>query len=73
MTGLSPGEILALLGVLAGLALWIWALVDCALRCPRERRVTWVVIIALFNAAGALLYLVLRQGLLSRRRGEDAS
>ena len=73
MAGLAPQEIVVLLGILVGVVLWIWALADCALRCPRDRRAAWILIVAIFNAAGALLYLVFRQRLLGIRAGERAA
>ena len=49
-----------ILGLLA-LAIWVWALVDAAL--AREFRLgqrwLWIVVIALFLAVGAIVYLVL--------------
>lgn len=71
--GLAPVEIVFLVVALIGFAFWIWALVDCALRCPRERRAIWIVIIALLHFVGALLYLLFRKGLPRRAGGEHAS
>lgn len=48
---------------LAGLAVWIWALVDC-IRVPDDRyfrsgnKLVWVLVIALLQAIGAIVYLV---------------
>lgn len=55
-----------LIGVLsiAGLVLWIWALVDCV-QVPDDsmyqsgNKLVWVLIIVLLNWIGALLYLVI--------------
>lgn len=48
---------------LAGLAVWIWALVDC-IRVPDDRyfrsgnKLVWVLVIALLQVIGAIVYLV---------------
>lgn len=57
--------IFGVLGILslAGLVLWIWALVDCV-QVPDDsmyqsgNKLVWVLIIVLLNWIGALLYLV---------------
>lgn len=50
------------LSVLA-FALWIWAIVDCAMNEPAEgnTKVVWILIIVLTNWIGALLYLIVRR------------
>lgn len=43
-------------------ALWIWAIVDCVQNesDPKNRH-RWLLIILIFSAAGALLYLLIRK------------
>jgi hypothetical protein len=49
---------------LAGLAFWIWALVD-AVRVPDDslyragNKVVWVIIIAVLGALGAIIYVLI--------------
>ncbi len=58
---------------IAGLVLWIWALVDCV-QVPDDsmyqsgNKLVWVLIIVFLNWIGALLYLVI-----GRPRGERSS
>ena len=48
---------------IGGLVLWIWALVDC-IRVPDDRyyrsgtKLVWVLVIALLQGIGAIVYLV---------------
>ncbi len=48
---------------LAGLVLWIWALVDCLTKEPSEGndKLIWVLVIVLLNWLGALIYLCVRR------------
>lgn len=51
-----------LVGVL-GFVFWIWMLIDCATNEPNEGndKVVWIIIIALLNWLGALLYFFIRR------------
>jgi len=46
-----------------GLYLWIWTLIDCIKNEPSEGndKVVWVVVIAVMNWLGALIYLIVRR------------
>lgn len=48
---------------LAGTALWIWMIVDCATREPSEGndKVIWILVIVLTHWIGALIYLLARR------------
>ncbi len=49
--------------VLAGLAFWLWMLVDAATRCPAERNqnVIWVLIVILLGPVGAFVYAIVQR------------
>ena len=49
--------------VVGGLYLWIWTLIDCIKNEPSEGndKVVWVVVIAVMNWIGALIYLIVRR------------
>ena len=49
--------------ILLGTALWLWMLVDCALRetADNQDRLVWVLIIIFTWSLGALLYLIFRR------------
>ena len=55
--------LLWLLFVAGFLTLWIWTLIDCIRNEPAEGndRIVWVVVIAVANWVGALIYLIVRQ------------
>ncbi|MCP5534912.1 MAG: PLDc N-terminal domain-containing protein [Akkermansiaceae bacterium] len=56
--------VIALIGFFfLSLAFWIWMLVDCIIHEPAEgnEKLTWVIIIALTGAIGALIYLLARR------------
>lgn len=70
MVGGAIGAILGivlylLVGVisLAGLALWIWMIIDCATNEKSEgnEKLIWILIIVLTNWIGALIYLLVRR------------
>lgn len=46
-----------------GMTLWIWTLIDCIKNEPSEGndKVVWVVVIAVMNWLGALIYLIVRR------------
>ena len=48
---------------IAGTALWVWMLVDCAVHEPSEGndKIVWILVIALTNWIGALIYLIVRR------------
>ena len=48
---------------LGGLVLWIWTLIDCITNEPPEgnERIVWVVVIAVAQLLGALIYLIVRR------------
>ena len=48
---------------LAGIAFWIWMLVDCATNEPSEGndKVIWILVIVLTGWIGALIYLLARR------------
>jgi len=48
---------------LGGMALWIWTLIDCITNEPQEgnERIVWVVVIAVAQLVGALIYLIVRR------------
>jgi len=48
---------------LGSTVLWIWMLVDCAMKEPAEGndKVIWILIILLSHFLGALLYLLVRR------------
>ena len=64
-----PGmfELLIIVAMLAGafgaFVLWVWTLIDCIKNEPSQGsdRIMWVLIIALANWIGALIYLVVRR------------
>lgn len=63
-----------ILSVLA-FALWIWAIVDCAMNEPSEgnTKIVWVLIIVFTNWIGALLYLIVRRPQREREAREQLS
>jgi hypothetical protein len=60
---LGPFELFIILAMLLGTALWIWAILDCALNEPSEGtdKIVWILIILFANIIGALLYLLVRR------------
>ena len=46
-----------------GFLFWIWMLVDCATREPSEGndKIIWIIVIALLNWLGALIYYLARR------------
>ena len=64
--GAALGGILFLAILLAAVAFWIWALVD-AVRAPEDSyrtgtKVIWVLVIALTQFVGAVIYYVVGRG-----------
>ena len=64
------GEIIVILVMLfgglislAGLAFWIWMIVDCARNETSEgsQKVIWILVILLANLLGALIYFFVRK------------
>ncbi|NJK93262.1 MAG: PLDc_N domain-containing protein [Blastochloris sp.] len=54
-----PGWVYVL--ALLGLAVTVWALIDCAINVPSPRsRATWICLIYFFNILAALLYFLSR-------------
>lgn len=60
----------AFMGV-AGTVLWIWMLIDCAVKEPStgNEKIVWILIIALTHWIGALLYFILRRPVRMERYG----
>jgi len=66
---MRPGgfEIIILLPMLAvalgAFVFWLWALIDCIKNEPSEgnEKIIWILVIALTNWIGALIYLVVRR------------
>lgn len=60
---LLPLVILIPVLVLGGAALWIWMLVECAIKEPPQERdkLFWILVLALTGQVGALLYLFIRR------------
>lgn len=62
---------------IGGLVLWIWALVDC-IRVPDDRfyrsgtKLIWVLVIALLQGVGAIVYLIVGRPEKSVRAGWSA-
>jgi hypothetical protein len=48
---------------LAGLAFWIWAIIDVATKEPAQdpNKIVWVLIVVLLHALGAILYILIRR------------
>ncbi|MEJ7652081.1 MAG: PLDc N-terminal domain-containing protein [Chloroflexia bacterium] len=48
---------------LGAAALWIWMLIDCATKEPEigNERVTWILVVALTGAVGAIIYFFVRR------------
>jgi len=48
---------------IAGMALWIWMLIDCATNEPSEGsdKIAWILVILFTHALGALIYLLARR------------
>lgn len=64
--------VIGLIGLmLLAIPFWIWMLVDCIIHEPAEEKtkVTWVVIICIFGALGAFVYLVARRSTRKRLYG----
>jgi hypothetical protein len=66
MIGLGGAEALVLLMIplaLAGTALWIWMIVDCASNeiGPGDDRLIWILVIVFTGWIGALIYLIVRR------------
>lgn len=65
--GVGVGELAVsvffLLFCLAGAAFWIWMLIDCATNEPSEGndKIVWVIVIALAQLVGALIYFFVRR------------
>ena len=64
--GAALGGILLIAMLLAAMAFWIWALVD-AVRAPEASyrtgtKVVWVLVIALTQFVGAVIYYVVGRG-----------
>lgn len=56
--------IIAVSGIgVVGAVVWIWALIDCISKEPKEGndRIVWVIVIALTGCVGALIYLLWRR------------
>jgi hypothetical protein len=58
-----PGYLGLLVIGLAGNALWIWALVDCVRKetDTGNTKLIWILIIAILNIIGAILYFGVRR------------
>jgi hypothetical protein len=56
---------------IAGTALWIWMLIECATKEPDtgNEKVTWILIIVLAQAIGALIYYFVRSPVRIRETG----
>ncbi len=56
-------EILVILLVLLSHIFWVWMLVDCATKqsLKGNEKVVWVIIIAVTNLLGAVLYFFIRR------------
>lgn len=56
--------------ILLGSLFWIWMLIDCAMKCPVDKKVIWIVVIVLGNFLGAAAYFLMErqreQGTLSK-------
>ena len=48
---------------LGGMVFWIWMLIDCATKESNEgnEKIAWIVIIAVTQIIGALIYLIIRR------------
>ncbi|MEM7163886.1 MAG: PLD nuclease N-terminal domain-containing protein [Planctomycetota bacterium] len=55
--------IVAVLLGLLGTVLWVWALVECAMKEPSEgnEKLLWIVVIILTHWIGALIYFLVRR------------
>lgn len=62
MPSISGVEIGLLFLALVALAIWLWALIDCALHEPATiDKLVWVIIILWLNVIGAVVYVVFRR------------
>lgn len=57
--------------VVGGIVLWIWTLLDCIKNEPDQgnERIIWVVVIAVAQLVGAIIYLVARRPVRKRLLG----
>ena len=55
--------LLALLVAVGGSIFWVWMLVECITREPRDSndRIVWAVVIAITHLLGAVLYFLVRR------------
>ena len=55
--------LLVLVFAIGGSILWIWMIVDCAMREPSEgnEKLVWILVIVFTHFIGALLYLLVRR------------
>lgn len=67
--------LLAILVSVLAFALWIWAIVDCAMNEPSEgnTKVVWILIIVFTHWVGALLYLIVQRPRRVREEREHLS
>ena len=62
MMGIGLPELLILLIVIGGGALWIWMIVDCATNEPSgSDKIVWILIVLLGGCIGAAIYLLVRR------------
>ena len=47
----------------AAMALWVWAIVDCATKEPSEGndKIIWILVIVFLHLLGAILYVLIRR------------
>jgi fructose-specific phosphotransferase system IIC component len=62
MGPLGLPELLILLIVFGGGALWVWMIIDCAINEPSGTdKIVWILIILLGSCIGAFIYLLVRR------------
>lgn len=56
---------------IAGMILWIWAIVDCATNEPSEgnEKIVWIIVIVFTNWIGGLIYFLVRRPQRIREHG----
>ncbi len=63
--GFMPCLLFPIFGLiaLAGVAFWLWMLIDCATNEPSEGndKIVWILVIVLLNWIGALIYFLARR------------
>jgi uncharacterized membrane protein len=62
MSNIGLPELMVILIILAGMAFWIWMLIECVTQEPaNNERIVWTIIIVVAHFIGAAIYFFVRR------------